>query len=120
MKRNLFISGAVVLLVLLFAGCSLLGIPDPIVGTWTQTSVNGSGPALATTFTFTATAYTGSTASITAYSGVWTKSGSVYTLTGTFFGFISTSVTFTPTFSNWNNTLTFTDGNGQVEIYSRQ
>ena len=121
MKKIIGIVGAISLLLLVLAGCSnLFTGADAIVGSWQQASVNGSTPVLVTVVTFTAPTYTGSTAGVTANSGVWSRSGSAYTLTGSFFGFIATSTTITPTFSNWNNTLTYTDSSGYVEIYNRQ
>jgi hypothetical protein len=120
MKRKLLFGAAVVLLVLSFAGCNLIGLVDPIVGTWAQTSINGTQPLLSTTFKYTATTYSGSTSGVNAYNGSWTRSGAVYTMVGSFFGFVPTTVTLTPTFSDWNNTLTFTDGNNDIEVYTRQ
>lgn len=120
MKKALYLRGATVLLVLLSAGCSLFNPTDVIVGSWQQVSVSGSPAILVTVVQFTDTTYTGSTAGVTSNSGTWTKSGSAYTLNGSFFGFVSTSSTITPIFSSSNNTMTYTDSNGYVEIYSRQ
>jgi hypothetical protein len=117
-KRHQFIGGAIVLLVLLFASCSLLH--DVIVGSWQQVSVNGVGTILVTVVQFTDSTYTGSVAGVTTNAGTWTKSGSTYSLNGAFFGFISTSSTITPSFSNSNNTMSYTDNSGFVEIYNRQ
>ena len=118
MKRNLLFAGVIVLLVFFFAGCSLPG-SDPIVGKWQQKSVNGVNAVLVTLVTFTETAFTGSTSGIP-FHGVWTKSGSAYTMTGSFPGSPTTTFACTPVFSNSNNTLTFTDGNGEVEIFTRK
>ena len=101
MKKKLFIGGAVVLFVLAIAGCSLFTTTDLIVGSWQQVSINGSTPGLVTIVDFTDTTYTVSTAAVTPYAGTWTKSGSTYTLTGAFFGFISTTSTITPANSSF-------------------
>jgi hypothetical protein len=118
MKKSRLLFGAVVLFTLLVAGCSLF--PDVIVGSWQQVSVNGANAVLVTVVTFDGTAYTGSIAGVTTNTGTWTRSGGAYTLNGSFFGYISTSVSFTPTFSRSNNTLSYTDSSGYVEIYNRQ
>ena len=125
MKRRLsFISAiaAIVLVAAVLFGCSVLAsvIKDTIVGTWQQASVNGNATVLVTTVQFTDTTYTGSTAGITTNSGTWTKSGSSYTLTGTFFGFVGTTSTINPTFTDSNNTMTYTDQNGFAEVYNRK
>jgi hypothetical protein len=121
MKRISYIGGAaIVLFVLLFAGCSLIIPPDVIVGKWQQVSVGPLPTVVVTVIQFTATTYTGSTAGITSNSGTWTRSGSSYTLTGSFFGLIGTSSTITPTFTNSNNTMTYTDGLSLAEVYTRQ
>jgi hypothetical protein len=118
MKRNRVLFGVIVLFVLLFAGCSLF--PDVIEGSWQQVSVNGVNSVLVTVVAFTGSAYTCSVAGITTNTGTWTRSGSQYTLNGSFFGFVATSVSFTPVFSRSNNTLSYTDSNGYVEVYNRQ
>ena len=118
MKRRMFILGAVVLFVLSIAGCSLF--TDVIVGDWQQVSVNGVPTGALTVIRFSEHSYTGSVLGVTVNTGTWTKSGSSYTLNGTFFGFISTSETITPTFSNSNNTMTYTDSSGFAEVYNRQ
>jgi hypothetical protein len=120
MKKALFASAVVVLVVLFFAGCSLFTTTDVIEGKWQQVSVNGSATVLVTVVQFTDSTYTGTTAGITSNTGTWSKSGSTYTLTGSFFGFISTSSAIDPVFSSSNNTLTFTDSNSYVEVYNRQ
>jgi hypothetical protein len=118
MKKASLISGIAVLAVFFLASCSLF--TDVIVGTWQQVSVNGVATVLVTEVQFTDSTYTGTTAGVTSNAGTWTKSGSTYTLTGSFFGFISTSSAITPVFSSSNNTLTFTDSSGFVEVYNRQ
>lgn len=120
MKRNQFVRGAVVLAVILLAGCSLLGIHDTIVGNWQQVSVDGLNTSLVTVVKFTDVTYACSVVGVETNVGTWTKSGSAYSLNGSFFGFASTSVTITPSFSNSGNTLSYTDSNGLVEIYNRQ
>jgi hypothetical protein len=118
MKKATLISGVAVLAVFLLASCSLL--TDVIVGSWQQVSVNGVATVLVTVVQFTDSTYTGTTAGVTSNAGTWSKSGSTYTLTGSFFGFISTSSAITPVFSSSNNTLTFTDSSGFVEVYNRR
>jgi hypothetical protein len=118
MKKKLFILGAVVLFVLSIAGCSLFN--DVIVGDWQQVSVGGLPTVIVTVISFNTHSYTGSFGGSTVNTGTWTKSGSSYTLNGTFFGFISTSETITPTFSNSNNTMAYTDESSLIEIYNRQ
>jgi hypothetical protein len=118
MKKNNLIRGAIILFVLFIASCSLF--TDPIVGKWQQVSVAGVPTVVLTVVDFTGVTYTASVAGVVTNTGTWTKSGSAYSLNGTFLGFVSTSVTITPTFSNSNNTLSYTDGNGLVEIYNRQ
>lgn len=110
--------GALVLLVLLVAGCSLF--PDVIEGSWQQESVDGVDAVLVTVVTFTDTEYTCSVAGVIVNTGTWTRSSMEYTLNGSMFGFISTSVDLAPAFSNSNNTLTYTDDDGYVQIYNRQ
>ena len=122
MKKTLRIGGAMVLFVLLLAGCSLIDAVtvDVIIGKWQQASVNGIAPITVNVAQFTAESYSTSVAGVTTNSGTWTKSGSSYTLNGAFLGFVSTTVTITPTFSNSNNTMTYTDQDGYVEIFNRQ
>ena len=79
-------------------------------------SVDGSPTLVLTVVEFTDSTYTTSIFGGATNTGTWTKSGSAYTLNGTFFGFIATSTTITPTFSNSSNTLTYTDGGGHVEF----
>ena len=118
MKKNHFVRGAIVLFVLLFASCSLFH--DVIVGSWQQVSVSGIGVPTVNVLEFTDHTYTASAAGLTLDAGTWTKSGSAYSLNGSLAGFLSTSSTITPTFSNSNNTMTYTDGASLVEIYNRQ
>jgi hypothetical protein len=118
MKKNHFLQGAIVLFVLLFASCSLLH--DVIVGNWQQVSVAGVPAVLVNVLEFTDHTYTASVGGVTLDAGTWTKSGSAYSLNGSLAGFLSTSSTITPTFSNSNNTMTYTDGVSAVEIYNRQ
>jgi hypothetical protein len=117
-KKNHFMRGAIVLFVLSFASCSLFH--DVIVGSWQQVSVAGVPAGSVTVLEFTDHTYTVSLSGATVDAGTWTKSGSAYSLNGAFLGFLSTSSTITPTFSNSNNTMTYTDGVGAVEIYNRQ
>jgi hypothetical protein len=119
MKKNLLVFAAVALFVVMFAGCSLL-MPDVIVGKWQQVSVDGNPTLVLTVVQFTDSTYTTSIFGGATNTGTWTKSGSAYTLNGTFFGVVATSTTITPTFSNSSNTLTYTDGGGHVEIFNRQ
>ena len=121
-KKTMRFFGAGVLLVLLIAGCSLAGplTADVIVGSWQQVSVNGTAAITVNVVKFTADTYTTSLAGVTTNTGTWTKSGSSYTLNGAFFGFVATTATITPTFSNSNNTLSYVDGSGYVEIFNRQ
>ena len=120
MKRSTFIIGAVGLFVLVLAGCSLFGVPDVIVGRWQQVSVHGfpTGP-LAIVVQFTDFTYNGTTAGVATNTGIWTKSGSTYSLTGLFFGFLASNSTINPAFTNSNTTMTYTDGNGLAEVYNR-
>jgi hypothetical protein len=113
---------AINVLVLTLAGCSFFAslTNDLIVGSWQQSTVNGNTPLLVNVLTFTAdNAYTTSTAGVTTNTGTWSKSGSSYTLVGALLGFVSTTSTITPTFSNSNNTMTYTDGNGAIEVYKK-
>ena len=121
-KKNLVIFGIIALFALSFAGCSLIAdaTDDVIVGNWQQTSVNGNAPILVYALKFTAdNAYTASTAGVTSNTGTWSKSGASYTLVGALFGFVSTTSTITPTFTDSNNTMTYTDASGYVEIYKK-
>jgi hypothetical protein len=121
MKRKSLFVAAIIAGVLMVAGCSLVAdaIADPIVGSWQQVSVDGSAALLVTTLAFTKDTFTVTTAGITGTTGTWTKSGSSYTLTGAFFGTLATSSVIVPTFSNSNNTMTYTDANGKVEVYKK-
>jgi hypothetical protein len=120
MKRNAYIIGAMVLVVLQFAGCSLLG-PDTIVGSWQQVSLGGvSTTAVGKVIEFTKTTYTGSILGITTNSGIWSKSGDSYTMVGVFFGFVAATTTIVPIFSNSDNTMTYVDNAGLDEVYNRQ
>lgn len=120
MKRISYIYGAIVLFVLLLAGCSLFSTPDVIVGKWQQVSVGGLGPVFVTVVEFTDKDYTGTTAGVQTNAGTWSKSGSNYTLTGSFFGFPGSNSTISPTFSNSNKAMTYMDSNGLLEVYNRQ
>jgi hypothetical protein len=123
MNRNqLFVGATVVVAVLLVlvAGCDLAGFTDVIEGSWQQVSVDGVSAVLATVVTFTHTTYSVAVAGVVTNEGAWTRSEDVYTLNGTFIGFLSTTTSLTPTFTNSNDTLTFTDDEGRVQIYSRQ
>ena len=117
MKRNLLIIGAVALFVFAFAGCSLFG-PDTIVGSWQQVSASGV-PSVLTTIDFTKDTYTYAILGGTTNTGTWKKSGDSYTLTGVFLGFLSTTTTITPTFTNSDNTMTFAGSAGD-EVYNRK
>jgi hypothetical protein len=93
---------------------------DVIVGSWTLSTVDGTTPLLVYTHKFTAdNAYTESALGATTNTGTWSKSGSSYTLVGALFGFVNTTSTITPSFSNSNNTMTYTDANGHVEVYKK-
>ena len=118
MKKNHFLRAVVVLFVLLFASCSLFH--DVIVGSWQQASVAGVPAGTVNVLDFTDTTYTASVGGVTLSAGTWTKSGSAYTLNGSYFGLVGTSSTITPTFSNSNNTLTYTDSASAVEIWNRK
>jgi hypothetical protein len=121
MKKLTLIIGAVALFALLLAGCSLFGGPDVIVGRWQQVSVNGVPTVvLAIVVQFTDYTYNGTTAGVATNTGIWTKSGSSYTLNGVFFGFVASSSTINPSFTNSNNTMTYTDSSGYAEVYNRQ
>jgi hypothetical protein len=120
MKKILSLGGIAVFLVFMLASCNLFSFDDVIQGKWQQASIDGTPTVLVTVIEFTKTAYTGTTAGVTINTGTWSKSGSAYTLTGSFFGFISTTSTITPVFSNSNNTMTFTDSSSSVEVYNRQ
>jgi len=120
MKKSLRILGIVGLIAFALAGCALFGGPDLIIGSWQQVSLNGSSVVTVNVAAFTATTYSYSVAGATLGSGTWTKSGSSYSLNGTFFGFISSTSTITPTFSSSNNTLTYTASNGDLYVYNRQ
>jgi len=122
MKRTAFFLATFVLAATVFAGCSAVSkaLDDKIVGSWQQVSVNSNPTDIKTVVQFSDNnAYTLSFADILTNSGTWSSSGSSYTLTGTFLGFISTTSTITPDFTNWNNTLTYIDKDGYVEIYNR-
>jgi hypothetical protein len=123
MKKLPLIVASTILAMALFAGCEMLNklTADTIVGTWQQVSVNGSATVLVTEAEFGQdNSYTGSVASVKVNSGTWTKSSGTYTLTGTFFGFLSTTSTLAPTFTSSGNTMTFTDSSGYVEVYNRK
>jgi len=119
MKKALIFAGLIALLAFTIAGCDLFGFTDRIVGNWQLVSVNGGGPGLVTVAAFTDSTYSVTTATVPTYEGTWTKSSGTYTLTGTFFWFAS-SGSFSPTFSNSYNTLTYTSGPGDVYVYNRQ
>jgi hypothetical protein len=120
MKRNTFILVAIAAVAasVALAGCSAINAAaaDPIVGTWQQS------PSLATTLQFTENPnnYTYATGVIQTNTGTWSKSGSTYSLTGAILGFIGTSSSITPTFSNSNNTFAYTDSNSVIQIYNRK
>ncbi len=118
MKKKHLLLGAVVLFVLLIASCSLFH--DTIVGNWQQVSVGGIATIPLTVVEFTDNTYTRLLVGVATNTGMWTKSGSAYTLNGSFIGLIGTSSTITPTFSNSNNTLTYTDSAPAVEVWNRQ
>jgi hypothetical protein len=119
MKKNHLVQGAIVLLVLLFASCSLFH--DVIVGSWQQVSVGiVNTVSLGNVLEFTDRTYTASVLGTTVDAGTWTKSGSTYSLNGALLGFLASSATLTPAFSNSNNTMTYTDALSAVEIYNRQ
>ena len=122
MKKRLASISAIALVAAVTFGCNVLAnvTKDTIMGTWQQVSVDGNPTVLLTTVRFTGTIYIGATAGITTNSGTWTKSGSSYTLTGSFFGFVGTSSTINPTFTDSNNTMTYTDQNGFAEVYNRK
>ncbi len=119
MKKALIFAGLIALLVFAIAGCDLFGFPDRIVGNWQLVSVNGTPPLLVTVAAFTDTAYAVTTATVPTYEGTWTESSGTYNLTGTFFWFAS-SGSFTPTFSNSYDTVTYTDGSADTYVYNRQ
>jgi hypothetical protein len=119
-KCGLFL--AIGLVALTLGGCSFFAglTDDVIVGSWQQSTVNGVTPLLVNVIKITDDkAYTTSTAGITTNTGSWSKSGSSYTFVGALFGFISTSSVITPTFTDSNNTMTYTDGNGYIEVYKK-
>ena len=118
--RNSFTTlGIIGLFVFAIVGCDLFMRTDLIVGGWQLVSENGAAPVFVTVVQFTENTYTGSTAGIETHTGTWTKSNGTYTLTGTFFGFAG-SGSFTPTFSNSNNTMTYSNGSGDIYVYNRQ
>ena len=120
MKRITFVIGAVALFVLVLAGCSLFNGNDVIVGRWQQVSVGGIPAGLVTVVEFTDNnTYNGTTGGVATNTGTWRESRGSYALTGVFFGFIASSSTIDPTFSNSDNTMTYTDGNSLVEVYNR-
>jgi hypothetical protein len=119
MKKALIFAGLIALLVFTIAGCDLLGINDRIVGNWQLVSVNDVAPLLVTVAAFTDSAYTVTTATVPTFDGTWTKSSGTYTLTGNFFWFAS-SGSFTPTFSNSSDTVTYTDGSSDTYVWNRQ
>jgi hypothetical protein len=119
MRRTVVVAMLVLLLASLTAGCELFREFERIVGEWQLVSENGAAPTLVTDMRFTDDAYTGSTAGVETHTGTWTKSGFTYTLTGTLFGFAE-SGSFTPTFTNSNNTLTYSTESGGVYIYNRR
>jgi len=119
MKRTLIVTGLIAMLVFAIAGCELFGISDRIVGNWQLVSINGTPEIVVTVAVFTDSTYEVTSGGIPTYEGTWTKSGGTYTLTGTFFWFAS-SGSFTPTFSNSSNTLTYSNGSGDIYIWNRQ
>ena len=118
-RRTLTTLGLVGLLATAIVGCQLFNSTDPIVGGWQLVSENGVVPIFVNDVQFTEDTYTASTAGIETHSGTWTKSGGTYALTGTFFGFAS-SGSFRPTFSNSNNTLTYSNKSDDIYVYNRQ
>lgn len=120
MKKALAIGSLIAALVLALAGCDTSHNDDVFVGNWQQVSVDGVPTVLVTVIQVTDGGYVGTTAGIQTNAGTWTKSGDTYTLTGAFFGFISTTSAITPAFTSADNTMTYTDSSGYVEIYNRQ
>ncbi len=119
MRRTLTTLGLIGLLAATIVGCDLFRSTDLIVGDWQLVSENGVTPVLVSEVRFTEDTYTAWTAGVETHSGTWTKSGGTYTLTGTFFGFAS-SGSFTPTFSNSNNTLTYSNETDDLYVYNRK
>ena len=111
--------GLIGLLVAAIVGCDLFRSTDLIVGEWQLVSENGVAPVFVTDVRFTEDTYTASTAGVETHTGTWTGSGDTYTLTGTLFG-SAESGSFTPTFSNSNNTLTYSNASGDVYVYNRR
>jgi hypothetical protein len=122
MKRTAFFLATLVLAATFFAGCGAISkaFDDKIVGSWQQVSVNGTPTILVNVVQFSDNnAYTVSKIGVVTNIGTWSSSGSSYTLTGSFLGFISTTSTITPSFTNSNNTLTYIDQDGYAEVYNR-
>jgi hypothetical protein len=119
MKKHLLVCGAVVLFVILFAACSQASSPgsDVIVGSWVETTAGGSPISGTDVLQFKADNTLIMTMNGSIFdTGTWSKSGSTYTLS--LLGF--SPLTFTPTFSNSNNTMAYTDLSSQIEVYNRQ
>jgi len=122
-KQNRFILTVLVMFVLLFVACHKASSSDDsgnnvdiIVGNWQEASYNGVAN---TSFVYQCSADYALTVLKTggAYgTGTWSKNGSTYTFSLT--GMDATS--FTPVFTNSNNTMTYTDGKGFVSVYTRQ
>jgi len=120
MKKGYFALTTIVGLVLLFVASRQAIFPDSpdtdvIVGNWQEASYNG---VTNTSFIYQCSANYALTILKTGGvygTGTWSKSGSTYTfsLTG------MDAISFTPVFSNSNNTMTHTDGKEFVSVYNR-
>jgi len=121
MRKAMLGAAVIILFAFLLAGCSLFGTGSDIIdGKWQQFSVGGSLTAVVTVLQFSDSSYSSSIGFIPYASGTWTKSGDTYLLTGSIFGTIVSNWSLTPSFSNNNKTMTYTDSGNQVEIYHKQ
>jgi len=122
MQKSRYIMTTAVVLFLLFVASHKasfsddLSNADVIVGNWQEASYNGVANI---SFVYQCSADYALTVLKTggAYgTGTWSKNGSTYTfsLTG------MDAISFTPVFSNSNNTMTYTDGKEFVSVYTRQ
>jgi len=122
MQKSRYIMTTVIVLFLLFVASHEASFSDDssdtdvIVGNWQEASYNGVAN---TSFAYQCGANYALTVLKTGGvygTGTWSKNGNAYTfsLTG------MDAISFTPVFSNSNNTMTYTDGKNFVSVYNRQ
>jgi hypothetical protein len=120
LKWGIFLTVAAAAAVI--SACSIFAdaTDDRIIGTWQQSTVNGSTPLLVNVLKVSSDdTYSLSAAGVTTTSGTWSKNGKSYTFSGTIFGFLNTGSVIVPTFSNSDRTLSYTDSSGYVEVYKK-